>query len=281
MPSSHSPRRVSRRAVPIAAALAVLVSLAAAPAAAQTAAPTPALGSCAAPRELLVSTATLPHVAQKLSLGDSIKVVAFGSSSTQGTGASSVAATYPSRFAQELHRLFPNSKVTILNKGVAGEDVREEMVRFQRDVLNEHPDLLIWQTGTNSALHRNSVHTYVGKLTKGIDEAQAAGIDVLLMSPQFSPKFEAVANHRDYLDHLTTVAALKHVPLLRRYDIMKYWLSSGEMTETQMVNADGLHQTDASYFCLGAIAAHMVAGLANRPAFLAGVTAVAHATAAK
>ena len=277
MPRSYPPRHVSRRTAPLAAALALLAGLVVSPAPAQTL----SLESCAAPRELLTSTATLPHVAQKLSLGDPIKVVAFGSSSTQGVGASSAAATYPSRFAQELHRLFPNSKVTILNKGVGGEDVREEMVRFQRDVLDEHPDLLIWQTGTNSALHRNSMHTYVGKLTQGLDEAQAAGIDVLLMSPQFSPKFEAVANHRDYLDHLTTVAALKHIALLRRYEIMKYWLSSGEMTEQQMVNADGLHQTDASYFCLGAIAAHMVAGLANRPAFLAGVTAIAHTTAAK
>lgn len=237
---------------------------------------TPPLGACAAPHELLVSTAALPHMAQKLKLGGPVKIVAFGSSSTAGTGASSVAATYPSRFAAELQRLFPQTHVTILNKGVPGEDVREEMLRFSRDVLDEHPDLLIWQTGTNSALHRNAVHTYVGKLSRGVDEARAAGIDVLLMSPQFSPRFEAVPNHQDYLDHLTTVAAFHNLPLLRRYEIMKFWLSSGEMTEKVMVQGDGLHQTDASYYCLGVVAAHMVAGLADRPAFLAGVTAAAH-----
>jgi len=263
-----------RRSLALLAALAIVVSLGARPAAAQD----PSLGSCAAPRELLTSTAGLPHVARKLASGHPIKVVAFGSSSTQGVGASSPAATYPSRFAQELQRLFPNSKVTILNKGVGGEDVREEMVRFQRDVLDEQPDLLIWQTGTNSALYQNALPTYVGKLTSGIDEAHAAGIDVLLMSPQFSPKFEAVPDHQNYLDHLAAVAAIKHAPLLRRYEIMKYWLRSGEMTESQMVNRDGLHQTDASYYCLGVVAAHLVAGLASRPAFLAGITAAAHTT---
>jgi lysophospholipase L1-like esterase len=232
-------------------------------------------GSCAAPRDLLVSTMPLPHVARKLALGGRVKVVAFGSSSTAGTGASSVAATYPSRFAAELQRLFPQARVSILNKGVPGEDVRDEMLRFERDVLDEHPDLLIWQTGTNSALHRNALHTYVGKLTRGIDEARAAGIDVLLMSPQFSPRFEDVPNHADYLDHLATVAALRDVPLLRRYEIMKFWLNSGEMTPKDMVASDGLHQTDASYYCLGVVTARMVAGLANRPAFLASVTAVA------
>lgn len=266
--------RVSHYASLVAASLALAASLGAGSAVAQN----PSLGSCAAPHELLTSAAALPHVAQKLTLEHPIKVVAFGSSSTQGVGASSPAATYPTRFAQELQRLFPHSKVTIVNKGVGGEDVREEMDRFQRDVLDERPDLLIWQTGTNSALHRNRMPTYVGKLASGIDEARAAGIDVLLMSPQFSPKFEAVPDHEAYLDRLAAVAAIKHVPLLRRYEIMKFWVSSGEMTESQMVNRDGLHQTDASYYCLGVVAAHMVAGLASRPAFLAGVTAVAHTT---
>jgi acyl-CoA thioesterase I len=271
---------MSRRSAPVAAALAVLAGLAAGPAPAQTpGAQTPVLSSCAAPSELLASTGTLPHVAQKLANERSIKVVAFGSSSTQGVGASSTDATYPSRFAQEMRRLFPHSKITIVNKGVGGEDVREEMARFQRDVLDERPDLLIWQTGTNSALKHNHMPTYVGKLATGIDEARAAGIDVLLMSPQYSPKFEAVPNHQDYLDHLAAVAAIKRVPLLHRYKIMKYWVASGEMTESQMVNRDGLHQTDASYYCLGMVAAHMVAGLASRPAFLAGVTATAHAAA--
>ena len=228
MPVLRTLRRLSRYAPLFAVSLAIIATVGEEPAAAQN----PSLGSCAAPREFLTSAAALPRVAQKLALDHPIKVVAFGSSSTQGVGASSPAATYPSRFAQELQRLFPQSKITIVNKGVGGEDVREEMVRFQRDVLDEHPDLLIWQTGTNSALRGNHMPTYVGKLASGIDEARAAGIDVLLMSPQFSPKFEAVPDHQTYLDRLAAVAAVKHVPLLRRYEIMKYWVNSGEMTET-------------------------------------------------
>ncbi len=277
MPIPNGVDLPSRLRALTAVAAAVLLGFTAEPALAGT----PPLGSCAAPRELLTSTATLPRMAHKLALGVPVKIVAFGSSSTAGAGASSEAATYPSRFGQELHRLFPQSIVTVVNKGVGGEDVREEMLRFRHDVLDEQPDLLIWQTGTNSALHRNKLQTYEGKLNQGIDQAQAAGIDVLLMSPQFSPKFEAVPNHHEYLAHLVTVAAQQGVPLLRRYEIMKFWVNSGEMTAKQMVNPDGLHQTDASYYCLGVVTAHMVAGLANRPAFLAGVTAAAHTTASK
>lgn len=269
MPIPYASRGTEFRPIRLAAALGLFAALAAAPA--FPAGLTP--DACAAPRELLTSAAALPHMAQKLALGAPVKIVAFGSSSTAGIGASSPAATYPSRFAQELHRLFPQSHVTIVNKGVPGEDVREELTRFQRDVLDQRPDLLIWQTGTNSALNRRKAPAYADRLSHGIEQAQAAGVDVLLMSPQFSPKFEAVPNHNEYLEHLTTVATERRVPLLRRYEIMKFWLSSGEMTQAQMVNRDGLHQTDASYYCLGVITAHMVAGLANRPAFLADVTA--------
>jgi len=252
---------VTRRAL-IAVGWALVFALGALPARAETLDP----ASCAVPSELLSSTNKLPHVAKKLHRGEPIKIVAFGSSSTAGIGASSAKATYPSRFRAELQRLFPTSKIAMVNKGVSGEDVREMMTRFQRDVLDEHPDLLIWQTGTNSALHRNNVSSYSGRLAQGIETAQAAGIDVLLMSPQYSPKFEAVPNHQDFLDHIITVGSVRHVPVLRRYQIMKYWVDSGEMTPSEMINPDGLHQTDHSYYCLGLVAARMVAGLADYPA---------------
>lgn len=249
---------------------ALLFGIAALPARSQSLHP----ASCTVPRELLASADKLPRLAKKIAEGAPIKVVAFGSSSTAGTGASSAQATYPSQFQSELQRLTPRSKVTVINKGVPGEDVREMMQRFQRDVLNEHPDLLIWQTGTNSALHRNKVSAYSGKLMRGVDQARAAGIDVILMTPQFSPRFVAIPNHQEFLDHILAIAAARHVPVLRRYSIMEYWVSSGEMTEPEMVQPDGLHQTDRSYHCLGVVAAQMVTGLTDHRR-LTGV-AVAH-----
>lgn len=260
-----------RRAL-VAAAWALLFGLAALPARSET---LPA-HSCAVPHQLLNSANKLPRVAKKLQRGEPIKVVALGSSSTAGIGASVPKATYPSQFRAELQHLFPRSKITIVNKGIAGEDAMQMLGRFQRDVLDEHPDLLIWQTGTNSALHHDNVTAYSGKLTHGIDQAHAAGIDVLLMGPQFSPKFEAVPNHQAFLDHIAAIASVRRVPVLPRYQIMKYWVDSGEMTQAEMVNPDGLHQTDRSYHCLGIVAAHMVADLAEHPALTS--VPIAHKT---
>src|SRR5579885_3250408 len=100
-----------RRAM-IATGWALLFGLSALPARSETTAP-----QCTTPVPLVHSTEKLPHVAKKLHRGEPVKIIALGSSSTQGIGASSAAATYPSRLAVELQRMFPRSKVTVINKG--------------------------------------------------------------------------------------------------------------------------------------------------------------------
>jgi lysophospholipase L1-like esterase len=217
----------------------------------------------------------LSRLAARVAHGEPIKIVAFGSSSTAGTGASTAAASYPSQLQAELQALFPHSEITVLNKGVPGERVQQMTRRFRRDVLEERPDLLIWQTGTNSALAHGDLGDYVDGLAHGVDKARAAGIDVVLMTPQLSPRFEAAPQRDAYLDYITRVASFRHVPVIRRYEMMKYWLDSQQMTEAEMIAADGLHQTDKSYHCLGLAAARIVAAGVNRST-TAGVVVADH-----
>ena len=56
----------------------------------------------------------LVRVAQRLKTGGPITIVAIGSSSTAGIGASSSAATYPSRLEVELTQRFPGHLITVL-----------------------------------------------------------------------------------------------------------------------------------------------------------------------
>src|SRR6516165_8646418 len=61
-------------------------------------------------------------------------------------------ATYPSRLAVELRTRFPGRDITVLNRGVNGEETNNMMARFAADVLAAHPQLVLWQIGTNSVL---------------------------------------------------------------------------------------------------------------------------------
>jgi acyl-CoA thioesterase I len=221
--------------------------------------------ACAVPANLLRSPYALPHVSARLKLGEPLKIVALGSSSTEGVGASAPKAAYPAQFQAELQRLWPKISITVLNKGVSGEQAHQMIGRFERDVIAEKPHLLIWQTGTNSAINHGDISRFVADVDWGLDRAREAGIDVLLMTPQFSPRFEKVQNKTTYLHNLATIGAVNGTPVLRRYEMMKFWLETGQMTPQGMIDPDGLHLTDRSYHCLGVATARMVANLATTP----------------
>ena len=144
MPEINVARRAMKRAT-VAALFAVL----ALPLAAR--AQTPAL-TCDAPLDLVRLANPLSHVSQKLTAGAPITIVAIGSSSTAGAGASSPAANYPSRLQAELRQRFPGHAITVINRGVNGEEVADMLKRFDQAVIAAKPDLVLWQLGTNSVI---------------------------------------------------------------------------------------------------------------------------------
>src|ERR1700693_3780708 len=79
-----------------------------------------------------------------------VKIVALGSSSTAGSGASTPENNYPNRLAAELGERFPGTQVQVINRGVGGEDAREMLARIDRDVRDERAGLVAWQIATNA-----------------------------------------------------------------------------------------------------------------------------------
>src|SRR4029453_9029501 len=130
----------------------------------------------------------LPRTAQLLVSGLPIKIVALGSSSTYGAGASPPAACYPSRLAEELVRRFPGHRFTVLNRGVNGEDVTNMLARLDTPVIREKPNVALWQVGTNSVLENKAVQPHASLLREGLARLKATGADVVLIDPQYSPK---------------------------------------------------------------------------------------------
>src|SRR6185312_9954610 len=110
----------------------------------------------------------LTYVAAKLAKRQTLTILAMGSSSTEGVGASSPAATYPSRLEAELRGRFPDSDIRVINRGKGGEDAPEELVRLERDVAIDDPDLVIWQIGTNAALRKIDPSVERDVLRRGI-----------------------------------------------------------------------------------------------------------------
>src|ERR1700719_248416 len=87
----------------------------------------------------------LAHFAQSLATGQT-RIVAIGSSTTAGEG--NIKA-YPERLLSFLQAEYPNAGITMVNKGIGGQEAPVELQRFATDVIAEEPDLVIWQVGTN------------------------------------------------------------------------------------------------------------------------------------
>jgi acyl-CoA thioesterase-1 len=91
----------------------------------------------------------LPNTARAIRRGEALVIVAIGSSSTQGVGASDQAHTYPALLAEELQRRWPRLAVTVVNKGVGGEraDGRRQLVQrwleSQSQIIGYHVGLLV------------------------------------------------------------------------------------------------------------------------------------------
>ena len=72
--------------------------------------------TCAAPAEAISLEHAPIRLRERIAQGLPIKIVAIGSSSTFGSGASTPAASYPSRLEAELKAQLPGLPVTVLNK---------------------------------------------------------------------------------------------------------------------------------------------------------------------
>ncbi|WP_271600597.1 SGNH/GDSL hydrolase family protein [Bradyrhizobium sp. CCBAU 45384] len=49
-----------------------------------------------------------------------------------------------------LRAQYPTAAIGLVNEGVSGQEAPVELLRFDSDVISHHPDLVIWQIGTNA-----------------------------------------------------------------------------------------------------------------------------------
>jgi acyl-CoA thioesterase I len=217
---------------------------------------------CTAPDGVTRLKVALPHTAHAIRRGEALVIVAIGSSSTQGVGASDQAHTYPALLAEALRRRWPRLAVTVVNKGVGGETAEQMLARFTRDVLPYRPQLVIWQTGSNQALLSEDVQGYEKTVREGIARLKASHMDVILMDPQYAPRVLERPRHRAIVDTIGRLANDSRVAVFQRFAMMRHWVTSGKYRMEDIISRDQLHMNDASYHCIALLLADSLADAA-------------------
>src|SRR5436190_3119862 len=221
--------------------------------------------ACAVTIEQVRFDHPLPRIARRLAAGKPIRIVAIGSSSTFGAGASTSSASYPSRLAEELTRRFPGTEITVLTRGVNGDELGGMLARLDSHVIAEKPNLVLWQLGTNSLLRDRSVPAHAVLLREGLARIKAAGAEVILIDPQYAPRVLVKPHVDDMLALIATAAKSESVGHFHRFELMRHWYEDEHLPFATFVSADGLHMNDWSYACLAKGLALAIAEAATRP----------------
>lgn len=236
-----------------------------------------AIPDCDPQLNLVRLASPLTHFGTKLARHEAVTIVAIGSSSTWGAGASSREATYPSRLEAELKSLFPQSPITVFNRGVGGEEVADMLKRFDEAVVAAKPDLVLWQLGTNSVIRDHTSNQHAILIHEGLTRIRTTGADIVLIDPQFAPKVIAKAEAPRMVQLISTMAKNENVDVFPRFDVMKHWNEAEHLPFERFTAPDGLHMNDWGYACMAKDLGVALAEAAKRPLLSAKAAATAPA----
>ena len=225
---------------------------------------------CRAPANVARLDYPLAGTARRLASNEPVKIVAIGSSSTAGAGASSPDASYPSRLAIELKQQFPGHDITVLNRGVNGDETMDMLARFETGVIAERPDLVLWQVGSNSVLRDRPLGPAETQIHDGVERLKAIGADVVLIDPQFAPKVITKHDAEGMVALIATEAKRTNVGLFRRFAVMRHWREVEGLPFETFVSPDELHMNDWSYACVAKVLAGAIVEAATRSTAMAG-----------
>jgi acyl-CoA thioesterase I len=198
---------------------------------------------------------SLARTKMKLQTGETLRIVALGSSSTTGFGLLSSVGAFPDIMKQELLRLRPSARIELINSGRIMENIPDNISRIDRDVLRHKPDLVIWQLGSNDAVWRGIAENAKTMLSDAVKRLKAANSDVVLMDLQYAPLVLLASRHIRMEKIIADVAREQNVGQFPRFTLMKRSINGGV---TGLVGWDGLHKSAEGHKCVGIALAQMI-----------------------
>jgi acyl-CoA thioesterase I len=188
------------------------------------------------------------------------RVLAIGSSSTVGVGASTPKHAYIAKLEDTLEGTFRGLDFSVVGKGMSGEVAEGQSARMKDTVAEVKPDLVLWQVGTNDALHKVDLETFKACLRRTLTWLKENNYDVVLVDPQYSEQLTQDDHYSKMVQAVADIAREQRVLLVDRFDAMR------ELSWTRgdrfYLAADNLHLNDNGHRCMAEqLARAIVAGV--------------------
>jgi len=182
---------------------------------------------CEIPGYLLFGNNELKHVAEAVEKDQRLTIAVVGTGSSILAGPDGPRSAYPARLEAALKQRLPSvavKVVTLVRTRMSAEDLARGMAKL---LVDEKPDLVIWQTGTLDAIRRIEPDDFRAALDEGVETLHKGGADVILMNMQYSPRTDIMVALGPYADNMRVVAQQHEIPLFDRLAIMRHWSDTG------------------------------------------------------
>jgi lysophospholipase L1-like esterase len=222
-------------------------------------------GTCMVPDDLLFSDSQLTRVFAAVSKEHKLAIAVVGTGSSALAGPDGPRSAYPARLEATLNQRLSGvavKVVTLLRSRLTAEDLAKGMNKL---LVDEKPDLVIWQTGTIDAMRRLDPDNFKAALEDGIDRLHKGGADVILMNMQYSPRTESMIATGPYADTMRAVAQQRGVPLFDRVGMMHYWSDVGAFNLYAAGKDNVLAQR--VHDCIGRVIASLIVDAGRLQAF--------------
>lgn len=219
--------------------------------------PAPPLSpACEAPAADIAAPEPLPNFAAALKQRRTVRILAIGSSSTAGIGASSDSKTYPSQLEVILEHSLKDVDIDLVNRGVSGETANIAAERIRNEFALNKPDLVLWQLGTNDALARVDPSEFETTVRSTIRWVKENKTDIVLVGLQYTPRFVRDPSYAAIRESLRRVASEESILYVRRYDAMRFIART--RANLDLLAKDDFHLNDLGYRCMAEHVAHAV-----------------------
>lgn len=208
---------------------------------------------------------SLPALARKVDMGEAIRIVAIGSSSTEGTPDIAREAIFPAVMERELAREL-HVPVQVINKGKGGENILNMAARIERDVVSQRPDLVVWQLGANDVLQFDGVAAPIAQMKLALEELRKHHLPVVLVDLQAAPMIDSDKDTPTMQAAITEAGRKSEVLHFHRKALMNRLVETQAAAMPELVAKDGLHMTTLAHYCTGQLLAKQIAraGLMRR-----------------
>jgi len=187
-----------------------------------------------------------------------VRILAIGSSSTVGVGASSPSATFIARLETSLEGSVQGMDFDVVGRGLSGEEAQGAADRMRREVEETKPDLVVWQLGTNDAIRKVSVDRFKSCIKTTLAWLADNKIDVVLVDPQYGDALTKDEHYEKVVTAVAEVAREMGVLLVDRFDAMREL--QRERGDRFYLAADNLHLNDTGHRCMAEQLARAIVG---------------------